>query len=35
MASRIIKDALNAGKIKEEITENKSRNNKGYIPFWA
>lgn len=35
MASRIIKDALIAGKIKEEKTENKSRNNKGYIPFWA
>ena len=35
MASRIIKDALNAGKIKEEKTENQSRNNKGYIPFWA
>lgn len=35
MASRIIKDALNAGKIKEEKTENQSRNSKGYIPFWA
>lgn len=35
MASRIIKDALNAGKIKEEKTENQSRNNRGYIPFWA
>lgn len=35
MASRIIKDALNMGKIKEERTENLSRNNKGYIPFWA
>jgi predicted HTH transcriptional regulator len=35
MASRIIKDALIAGKIKEEKTENQSRNNKGYVPFWA
>ena len=35
MASRIIKDALNTGKIKEEKTDNQSRNNKGYIPFWA
>ena len=35
MASRIIKDTLNAGKIKEEKTENHSRNNKGYVPFWA
>lgn len=35
MASRIIKDALLAGKIKEEKTENQSRNNKGYVPFWA
>lgn len=35
MASRIIKDALNAGKIKEEKTENQSRNSKGYIPFGA
>ena len=35
MASRIIKDTLVAGKIKEEKTENQSRNNKGYVPFWA
>ena len=35
MASRIIKDSLIAGKIKEEKTENQSRNNKGYVPFWA
>lgn len=35
MASRIIKDTLIAGKIKEEKTENQSRNNKGYVPFWA
>lgn len=35
MASRIIKDTINAGKIKEEKTENQSKNNKGYIPFWA
>ena len=35
MASRIIRDAINAGKIKEEKTENQSRNNRGYIPFWA
>jgi len=26
---------LVAGKIKEEKTENQSRNNKGYVPFWA
>ncbi len=35
MASRIIKDTLITGKIKEENTENQSRNNKGYVPFWA
>ena len=35
MASRIIRDTLVAGKIKEEKTENQSRNNKGYVPFWA
>lgn len=35
MASRIIKDTIMAGKIKEETSENQSRNNKGYIPFWA
>ena len=35
MASRIIKDTINAGKVKEEKTENQSKNNKGYIPFWA
>lgn len=34
MTSRIIKDTLIAGKIKEEKTENQSRNNKGYVPFW-
>lgn len=35
MASRIIKDAISAEMIKEEKTENQSRNNKGYIPYWA
>lgn len=35
MASRNIKDALIAEKLKEENTENQSRNNKGYVPFWA
>ena len=35
MASRIKKDALIAGKIKEEKTDNQSRNDKGYVPFWA
>jgi len=35
MASRIIRDTLVAGKIKDEKTENQSRNNKGYVPFWA
>ena len=35
MASRIIKDALETGKIKEEKTENANRRNKGYIPYWA
>ena len=35
MASRIIKDTLNAEKIKEEKAENVNRRNKGYIPYWA
>ena len=35
MVSRVIKDAITAGKIKEENTENKSRSYKGYVPFWA
>lgn len=35
MASRIIKDRLLAGKIKEENTENQSQNHKGYVPFGA
>lgn len=35
MASRIIKDTIAAELIKEEKTENQSRNNKGYIPYWA
>jgi len=33
MASRIIRDTLLAGKIKEEKTENQSRNNKGSPVF--
>ena len=35
MASRIIKDTIAAELIKEEKTANQSRNNKGYIPYWA
>ena len=35
MASRIIKDAIEAEMIKEEKTENVNRRNKGYIPYWA
>ena len=35
MASRIIKDAIDAGKIKEEKSENLNRRNQGYIPYWA
>ena len=35
MASRIIKDTIEMGKIKEEKTENVNRRNKGYIPYWA
>ena len=35
MASRIIKDTIEIGKIKEEKTENVNRRNKGYIPYWA
>ncbi len=35
MASRIIKDAIDAGKIKEEKSENLNRRNRGYIPYWA
>lgn len=35
MASRIIKDTMAAEMIKEEKTANQSRNNKGYIPYWA
>ena len=35
MASRIIKDAIDAGKITEEKSENLNRRNRGYIPYWA
>ena len=35
MASRIIKDTIDAGKIKEEKAENVNRRNKGYIPYRA
>ena len=35
MASRIIKDTIAEGLIKDDKADNKSRNNKGYIPFWA
>lgn len=35
IASRIIRDALEAGVIKEIDPENKSRKYAGYLPFWA
>jgi len=35
IASRIIRDALVDGVIKEEAPENKSRKYASYIPFWA
>lgn len=35
IASRIIRDALNAGVIKEDDPENKSRKYASYLPFWA
>lgn len=35
MVSRLIKDTIESGKIKEEKTENTNRRNKGYIPYWA
>jgi hypothetical protein len=35
MASRIIKDTLEAKLIKEENPENGSRRFVGYIPYWA
>jgi ATP-dependent DNA helicase RecG len=35
IASRIIRDALEDGTIKEIDPENKSRKYAGYIPFWA
>lgn len=34
-ASRIIKDAFEAGMIKEDDPENKSRKHRNYVPFWA
>jgi predicted HTH transcriptional regulator len=34
-ASRIIKEALNEGKIKEDDPTNKSRKYAKYVPFWA
>ena len=35
IASRIIKDALQSGMIKEDDPENKSRKHRSYVPFWA
>ncbi|MBR5332034.1 MAG: putative DNA binding domain-containing protein [Muribaculaceae bacterium] len=35
MASRLIKDALLAGVIKEVDTDNKSKKYKRYLPYWA
>jgi ATP-dependent DNA helicase RecG len=35
IASRIIKDTIERGLIKEDESENKSRRFAGYIPFWA
>jgi predicted HTH transcriptional regulator len=35
IASRIIRDALSEGVIKEEDAENKSRKYASYLPFWA
>lgn len=35
MVSKIIKDALNSGMIKEFDTENKAKRYTKYIPFWA
>jgi predicted HTH transcriptional regulator len=34
-ASRIIKETFEAGKIKEDDPENKSRKHRSYVPFWA
>ena len=34
-ASRIIKDTFEAGMIKEDDPENKSRKHRSYVPFWA
>jgi predicted HTH transcriptional regulator len=35
IASRIIRDALEAGIVKEDDPANKSRKYASYIPFWA
>jgi ATP-dependent DNA helicase RecG len=35
IASRIIKDTFEAGMIKEDDPENKSRKHRNYVPFWA
>ena len=35
MVSRIIKEAINEGLIKEEETGSNSRKFKKYIPYWA
>ena len=35
IASRIIKDTFEAGMIKEDDPDNKSRKHRSYVPFWA
>lgn len=35
IASRIIKDTFEAGMIKEDDPNNKSRKHRSYVPFWA
>ena len=35
IASRIIKETVKAGLIKEEDPESNSRKHRKYIPFWA
>jgi ATP-dependent DNA helicase RecG len=35
IASRIIKDTFEAGMIKEDDPESKSRKHRSYVPFWA
>jgi len=35
IASRIIRDAIQSGVVKEDDPESKSRKHASYIPFWA